>query len=75
MSTTDHLRQRLDAISASTATAAEALGDGAALDLPSSVLAESLLEVEMLAGRLDLVLARLADAVDPVGVSSHASCR
>jgi hypothetical protein len=39
------------------------------------VLAELLLEVETQAGRLDLVLARLADAVDPAGVSSAASCR
>jgi hypothetical protein len=69
MTTTDTLRHTLDAISAATATAAEALGDGAALDLPPSVLAELLLEVETLAGRLDLVPARLADAVDPVGVS------
>jgi hypothetical protein len=52
---------------ASTATAAEALDDGAALDLPPSVLAELLLEVERLARRLGLELARLADAVDPVG--------
>jgi hypothetical protein len=75
MSTTQTLRVHFDTISASTATVAEALGDTAALDLPPSVLAELLLEVETLAGWLNLVLARLADAVDPVGVSSAASCR
>jgi hypothetical protein len=48
--------------------AAEALGDGAALDLPPSVLAELCLEVETLAGRLDLVLDRLAGAADPARV-------
>ena len=35
------------------------------------MLAELLLEVETLAGRLDLVLARLADAVDPVGLTRY----
>ena len=69
MTTTDSLRHHLDTISAATATAAEALGDGAALDLPPSVLAELLLEVETLAGRLDLVLDRLATSADPVGAS------
>jgi hypothetical protein len=69
MTTTDHLRHHLDTISASATTAAEALFDGAALDLPRSVLAELLLEVGTLAGRLDLVLARLADAVDPLGAA------
>jgi hypothetical protein len=48
--------------------AAQAQGDGAALDLPPSVLAERLLEGETLAGRLDLVLDRLASATDNVGV-------
>jgi hypothetical protein len=38
MTTLDSLRHHLDTISASTATAAEALGDGA-LDLPLGVLA------------------------------------
>jgi hypothetical protein len=65
----DAIRHHLDSIATATTTAAAALGDGAALDLPPSVLAELLLEVETLPGRLDLVLARLADAVDPVGVS------
>jgi hypothetical protein len=68
MNTLDSLRHHLDTISAATATAVEALGDGAALDLPPSGLAELPLEVETLAGRLDLVLARLADAVDRVAV-------
>jgi hypothetical protein len=58
---------RRDAISAATATAAEAL-DGAALDLSPATLAELLMEVKTLAGWLDLVLDRLAGAVDPVGV-------
>jgi hypothetical protein len=66
MTTLDSLRQHLDTISASTATAAEALADGTALDLPPSVLAELLLEVETLAGRLDLVLDRLAGATNPL---------
>jgi hypothetical protein len=73
MTTTDTLRHHLDTISASTATAAEALADsGAALDLPPRVLAELLLEVETLAGRLDLVLDSLATAADPAGVMTGA---
>jgi hypothetical protein len=48
------------------ATAAEAL-DGAALDLSPEILAEQLLAVKTLAGRLELVLDRLSAAVDPVG--------
>jgi hypothetical protein len=50
--TLDSLRHRLDTIAAATTTAAEALGDGAALDLPPAVLAELLLEVETLAAVL-----------------------
>jgi hypothetical protein len=49
--------------------AAEVLDGGAAHDLPLSVLAELFPEAEALAGRLDLVLARFADTVDPVGAS------
>jgi hypothetical protein len=50
MSTTATLRQHLDLMAASVTTAAEALADGAALDLPPSVLAELLLEVQTLGG-------------------------
>jgi hypothetical protein len=48
-------------------TGAGALADGPALDLSPEIVAERLLELEGLDGRLFLVLARLADAVDPVG--------
>jgi hypothetical protein len=64
----DSLRHHLDLLGASATTAAEAL-EGTQLDLPPSVVAELVLEVENLAGRMDLVLARLADAVDPMGLT------
>jgi hypothetical protein len=73
MNTTEAIRRHLDTISASTATAVEALGDGAALDLPPSVLADLLLEVETLTGKLDLVLDGLALATDPVGLARKES--
>jgi hypothetical protein len=70
MTTLDTLRHHLDTIAAATATVAEAFAMGAALDLPPSVLVELLLEVETLAGRLDLVQDRLATTVDPVACST-----
>jgi hypothetical protein len=66
MTTADLLHARLDALGAAATTAAEAL-DGARLDLSPDILAELLLEVETLSGRLELVLDRLSAAVDPVG--------
>jgi hypothetical protein len=45
------------------------IAKGAALDLSPMILAELLLELDTLAGRLDLVLDRLAGAADPVGVA------
>jgi hypothetical protein len=48
-------------------TAAEAL-DGVRLDLADGTLAELLLELESLDGRLALVLDRLASAADPARV-------
>jgi hypothetical protein len=64
---TDHIRQRLNAIGLAVTTAAEAL-DGAQLDLCEGTLSQLATELETLAGRLDLVLDRLAGAADPVGV-------
>jgi hypothetical protein len=45
MNTTDTLRHHLDTIAAATATAAEALCDGAAIDLSPAVLANRLLDL------------------------------
>jgi hypothetical protein len=69
MSTTDlsaAIKARLASIGTAATTAAEAL-DGESLDLPEGTLAALLAEVETLGGRLDLVLDRLADALDPAG--------
>jgi hypothetical protein len=60
MTTADHIRRGLDAISA-----ADAL-DGARLDLCEGTLAQLLCELDALAGRLDLALDRLACAADPM---------
>jgi hypothetical protein len=67
MSTTDLIRHRLDAISTAIGPGAEAL-DGATLDLNPDVLAELLTELDTLSGRLDLVMDRLSEAVDPARV-------
>jgi hypothetical protein len=67
MTLADALRARLDAISAATGTAAEAL-DGAAVDLAEGTLDQLLTELLTLSGRLELVLDRLAGAADPVGL-------
>jgi hypothetical protein len=70
MSTADlitGLRDRLNSIGAAAGTAADALDDGAAIDLPEGVLAGILSELVSLDGRLDLALDRLADALDPAG--------
>jgi hypothetical protein len=65
------IRNRLAIISVATGMGAEAL-DGAAVDLPPHIQAEMLVELDTLAGRLDLVLDRLASAADPVGLAgSH----
>jgi hypothetical protein len=64
---TDHIRLHLDAIGLAVSTAAEALA-GAQLDLCEGTLSQLAIELETLAGRLDLVLDRLAGAADPVGV-------
>jgi hypothetical protein len=69
MTPTDHIRQRLDAIGLAVTTAAEAL-DGAQLDLCEGTLSQIRVELESLAGRLDLLLDRLASAADPAGVCS-----
>jgi hypothetical protein len=69
MSTADltaAIRDRLDAIGAAATTAAEAL-DGAALDLPEGALGVIAAELDTLGGRLDLVVNRLAEALDPAG--------
>jgi hypothetical protein len=66
MTTADHIRHR-PAVASAAQTGADAL-DGAALDLGNGTLAELLLELESLDGRLALVLDRLACAADPVGV-------
>jgi hypothetical protein len=71
MTTTDLLRARLDALAAAAQTGADALADGPALDLSPEVVAELVLELETLAGRLELVLDRLSAAVDPVGACSR----
>jgi hypothetical protein len=65
---TDLIRNRLATISVATGMGAEAL-DGAAVDLAPHVQAELLTELDTLAGRLDLVLDRLASAAGLVGVS------
>jgi hypothetical protein len=67
MSSTDLIQHRLDALGAAATTAADAL-DGARLDLADGTLAELLLELDSLDGRLALVLDSLAAAADPVGV-------
>jgi hypothetical protein len=67
MTPTDHIRLRLVAIGLATITAAEAL-DGAPLDLCEGTLSQILVELETVAGRLDLVLDRLAGAADPVSI-------
>jgi hypothetical protein len=64
---TDLIRNRLAAISVATGMGAEAL-DGASVDLPPHIQGELLTELDTLAGRLDLCLARLANAVDPARV-------
>jgi hypothetical protein len=61
MTTTDLIRQRLDAIASAARTGADALG-GATLNLCEGTLAQLLAELDALAGRLDLVLDRLAGA-------------
>jgi hypothetical protein len=58
------IRTRLDALACAAATGAEAL-DGALLDLPPEQLASLALELDSLAGRLELVLDRLGAGVDP----------
>jgi hypothetical protein len=70
MSTTDltaAIRERLNTIGAAAGTAADALDDGNALDLPEGTLAAILAELVSLDGQLDLALDRLADALDPAG--------
>jgi hypothetical protein len=68
MNTSDSLRRHLDLLGVSATVSAVAL-EGAQLDLPPSGVAELVLEVKTLAGRMDLALARMADCVDPVGLT------
>jgi hypothetical protein len=64
---TQAIRDRLDAIGAAATTAADALADDPAIDMPQAALASILAELVSLDGRLDLAVNRLAEALDPVG--------
>src|SRR5262249_45118744 len=70
MTRTDTLRARLDALAAAAQTGADALAR-APLDLADGTLAELLVELESLDGRLALVLDRLASTADPVGLMAN----
>jgi hypothetical protein len=61
MTTLDAIRHNLEALAAQAQTAGDAL-DGARVDLAEGTLAELLLELESLDGRMALVLDRLAGA-------------
>jgi hypothetical protein len=69
MTLADAIRRRLDALACAAATGAEALG-GAALDLPPEQLAALALELDGLAGRLELVLDKLGAGIDPAREAS-----
>jgi hypothetical protein len=72
MTTAEAIRHRLAAIASAAQTAADAR-DGARLDLCEGSMAQLLVQLDTLAGRLDLVLDRLSAAVEPARVKPDAA--
>jgi hypothetical protein len=63
--TVEAIRCRLDAIGTVATTAADALADDPAIDMPPTAPAAILAELVSLDRRLDLALDRLAGALEP----------
>jgi hypothetical protein len=64
------IRSRLHAIAEQAAAAADALGDGGAIDLSPSQLADLLAVADGLAARVGAVCDRLATAMDPARITT-----
>jgi hypothetical protein len=68
------IRQRLTAIAEQAAAAADALGDGEAIELDSRQLAELLQDVDGVAARVGGICDRLAGAMDPGQLGAAGGC-
>jgi hypothetical protein len=63
------IRDRLSTIATQAATSADALADGACLDLDAHALADLLFSLDALAARVGRICDRLASALDPARIA------